>query len=65
MLALATMATAGASLATERLPFFVYGTLMLGFENNANVMGDRGGGYLRCSINHSVICHFEVGYPGL
>lgn len=58
-------AAATSDTSAKILPFFVYGTLMKGFENNTHVLRGRGDGYQRCQMKGAVICHFEVGYPGL
>lgn len=58
-------AIADAAAVAERLPFFVYGTLMTGYGNHANVVRGRFTRATAAALAGARIYHFDVGFPGM
>lgn len=51
--------------ASAGLPFFVYGTLMDGYKNNAAVLRGRHVSSQRASLDGVILWHYPAGFPGM
>ena len=62
---MSTAAPSSPQAAPAQLPFFVYGTLMSGFQNNRNVLRGRETSALKAQLPGALLFHYPAGFPGM